>query len=221
MIKYSKTLELGLEITSHRLNIDTHVFTLGFDRDLYKEDSNPINSVEYNIFHVGDGHWFRECPKLAGTDKEVELWDNNYVLFQTLFNNEADFDKIIQNLCIEYCKENKLPESFMDSSEDEYIDMADDIIDFLKKCEIDLEGSFNVIGNYMEDNPFKETKFIITYKSIKLENIIVNMEFKLPEDDICMTEEFINKCCLQFAKKWNENIIGKYDWDKVADMITI
>ena len=104
-----------------------------------------------------------------------------------------------------------------DVVQDELNIFTDDILDMIGKSEIDITSEFNIVGKYYEDNFFKETEFTVTKDSLKLENMIVNMEFKRNDDENDFSQ-FINKCTIEFMNKWNKEIVGKYDWDKINCM---
>jgi len=221
--KFEKKLELGIEITAYRKEGDNHVFTISFDSyGSISDEYDCIKTLEYHSYYIFDDSWF-DCEYCCNPDEDSELgydiWENgDYHFLKCLFGSESNYQNIIQNMCIDYCKEHNLPDGYMNTiNEDEITCFAYDIVDMIEKSEIDTNSPFTVIGKYYENNPFKETKFIATKDSLKLENVFVNMEFERNDNENDF-EQFIDICTVEFMNKWNEEIIGKYDW-KVIDSV--
>lgn len=217
MKKFEKHYELGMEITSHRIDDDYHVFMLTFDRELI-DHGKRFKSVEWHIFNVDYISWFnQDYPKHVDTDNDVELFDDidDDKLFHNLFDDEGIFEEAVQKMCIEYCKEHKIPNSLKEIvyEDDGILSIVNDIMETIEKSEIDnLNSEFTIISEYDEDNPFKVVKYTVTNRVVKLENRFLNMEFKT--DDF-MDTKFINKSCIEFNRNWNKLIIGKYDYDEL------
>lgn len=222
-LKFKKEVSLGMEITSHRVDKDEHVFTFTFDSKLYYDNGKLTDSVEYRIHNVLYDNWFSDYPYIPNTDNDVNLWEENYSIFNLLFEDEAKYDKIIQEMCIEYCKEHNLPNSLLDmynmySIYHGPIYLTTVILDNIKVSNIDNDKIYT--GFYRKDAPYYEIKFTIYNNKLKLDNEIVNIEFDTIDNTNDDTfSNSLNEACFKFVTIWNDRILGKFDCDRYQEYL--
>lgn len=223
-MKIEKKLELEINIIRYRRESDLHVFTIGFDKNV--GDDEDVREIDIRVFLVTDKDWFNadNCMSTK-VSIQYDLFDEgNYHLLSTLFQDdetcsytcsEKNFYKLIQELCIEYCKINKLPDCYylLGTDHDRYNSFADDIFDeYEEKIKDNNCENFVLKYKYYNEDNYKKVDCVLTHNSLILKNILIAMEFERKGKQ--SLKDFINDSTTEYIKKFNEEIIGKYDWDK-------
>ena len=124
---------------------------------------------------------------------------------ELFFDKDIDFYKEIQPMILEFAKANKIPNSVMG-----YCSYSSDILHGILK---DI-GSGITSGIKLEGDPNLTIKWNVNYakNSMTLENMHFSKEYNLCTSRI---ENDVTICYEHFAKSWNDNIIGKYDWSLI------
>ncbi|KAF0504096.1 hypothetical protein F8M41_019632 [Gigaspora margarita] len=190
-----------------------------------KEYSDVINKLESSIKDINSPKWKEYKKRFLSIQKSVESSANQeeqpliYIIYQNLFENKSNYDKLIQNLKDFHKKLLKIPDqedipeipdqqfiqSYLNNKEfDNYPDIKEEIIKLFYNEYTTWRDTFlNSIGDLVKDSQ----KF--QNMSTKLQN---NLEIRTHE----IGKDYIKKICDNIKKKYNNNGSNRFVVKKVV-----
>lgn len=206
------TMTKELEITVLKIKGDK-------DKDGdYTGDINSYLKLEYNIYGrkatnyvmissivlSDDLRYHSEVYDSDNEENEFEPDDNFYDFFKSLNN----FIEVVIPELRKFAKDNKLPFRFRATDyydTTEYESIYETIKNNIFSGEITKRwGEDELINNQMC------IKWCIEGDILKLNNCILNKEYKIDLDDL---EDSLSEALIDYNSKWNVEAIGKFNWN--------